>query len=274
MSDLPWYIELSQRPLQILIFLAPLVVLYAVGTWMYAFEPETGDVVAVSAYLYFNQFFSVFGVTSLYLPGIALVVVLFIWHLLVRDRWEVHAGVPILMWIESCLLAIPLLVLYQIIMRVVAPPALMDVTQISSTLANSPMWSWLSAPGTPASISDYPWQTRLVLSIGAGIYEELLFRMVAIALVHFVMVDLLRFSHRTGAMSAIVLSALAFTLYHGVLDDGETGVEWTSAIFFFLSGLYFAGLFVVRGFGIAVGVHAAYDIVVTVLASVFPHAAG
>jgi membrane protease YdiL (CAAX protease family) len=109
-----------------------------------------------------------------------------------------------------------------------------------------------------------------VLSIGAGIYEELLFRMVAIALVHFVLVDVFRFSHRFGAVSAILLSALAFTLYHGVIGDGETGVQWTSAVFFFISGLYFAGLFVVRGFGIAVGVHAAYDILVTVLAAMFP----
>jgi membrane protease YdiL (CAAX protease family) len=132
----------------------------------------------------------------------------------------------------------------------------------------------LSAPGTPANIGDFPWQTRLVLSIGAGIYEELLFRMVAIALVHFVVVDLLRFSHRAGAISAILISAFAFTSYHGVLDGGEAGVQWASAVFFFLSGLYFAGLFVVRGFGIAVGVHAAYDILVTVLAAIFPHVSG
>jgi hypothetical protein len=59
----------------------------------------------------------------------------------------------------------------------------------------------------------------------------------------------------------VVLAALAFAAYHPL--RGATGtIEWPVFASLFVAGLYFGGLYVVRGFGIAVAAHASYDIVV------------
>jgi hypothetical protein len=63
---------------------------------------------------------------------------------------------------------------------------------------------------------------------------------------------------------AMTASALAFAGAHHIGPLAEPCV-WFNFIFRWLAGLFFAGVFVLRGFGIAVGAHAAYDILVGVL---------
>ena len=60
---------------------------------------------------------------------------------------------------------------------------------------------------------------------------------------------------------AVTASALLFSLAHHAGTPGEA-FTWFAFIFRWLAGVYFAWVFVVRGFGIAVGTHAAYDILV------------
>jgi membrane protease YdiL (CAAX protease family) len=61
-----------------------------------------------------------------------------------------------------------------------------------------------------------------------------------------------------------VLTSLAFAAAHYV---GPLGDDWQlgSFVFRFLAGGFFAVLFLLRGFGIAAGSHAGYDILVGVL---------
>ena len=106
--------------------------------------------------------------------------------------------------------------------------------------------------------------TQVMLSLGAGIYEELLFRvilvtaLVAIARVGFGWKD-------AGARAfGVVLGALIFSAFHYV---GPYGDAWAlqSFTFRFVSGLLFSGLFVIRGFGVTAWTHALYDIFLSVL---------
>lgn len=253
---LPWYFTLSKQPLQILLFLLPLIALYAIGTWYYGTDPRTGAVITISAYERLVDFYAIFGVTGLYLPGITLIIVFLVWHFLKHDTWELHPGVPLVMWVESWILALPLLVTDQVLTRLGSSNGLIRIAVIT------PEFAGLALTGT---LADYPWQTRLVLGIGAGLYEELLFRMVGIALFHFILVDIVRLKNTLGLTFAIILSALAFTFYHD-LSPGPAGIlNLQLAFFYFICGLYFGALFVIRGFGIAVGTHAAYDILVIVI---------
>ncbi len=247
---LGWYLELSQRPLQILVFLLPLIALYEIGTWLYASGAAIGasgdEAITISAYKLLNDFFGAFGVGGLYLPGLAIITVLLVWHVLARDPWEVHLGVPVVMLVESFLLAIPLLVLDQLIHRLFAGGA-------------GPALALLAGP----AVESLPWQARLTLSIGAGIYEELVFRMIIIALVHMVLVDFGKMKSGPGAIIALLVSAVAFTFYHDVKIEGV--IQPDLVAFFLLSGLFFASVYVVRGFGAAVGAHAMYDVLVIVI---------
>ena len=62
---------------------------------------------------------------------------------------------------------------------------------------------------------------------------------------------------------AVVLTSLVFSAAHYVGPHGET-FEAFSFAFRFLAGAFFAMLFVYRGFGVAAGTHALYDVFVSV----------
>ncbi len=247
------YLILSQEPLQILAFLFPFILIYGFGTIRFGMQTANGEIVTVSAYKRFTEFFTMFGVGGLYLPGLALIAVLLVMHVIKGDKWRIEMGVPVIMLLEVCILAVPLLVMDQMLTHLTLGS--IDVSTYFSHAALSE---------TTGSVATFPWQTRLVLSIGAGLFEELLFRMVVMIAIHFTIVDVLRFKKQTGTMIAIIVSSLLFTFYHD-LGPGGDGFQLHLAVFYFIAGLYFAGIYLVRGFGIAAGTHAIYDILVIVL---------
>ncbi len=60
---------------------------------------------------------------------------------------------------------------------------------------------------------------------------------------------------------AVTASSLLFSLAHHAGAPGEA-FTWFAFIFRWLAGVFFAWVFVVRGFGVAVGTHTAYDMLV------------
>jgi hypothetical protein len=103
---------------------------------------------------------------------------------------------------------------------------------------------------------------QVVTYVGAGIYEEVLFRLglfsVACFLLRAVSVPTL-----PAVLLAGVGAAVTFAAAHHVGPNGE---EMVPAKFMFrtVAGMYFTALYVLRGFGIAVGAHAGYDVLVGV----------
>lgn len=98
----------------------------------------------------------------------------------------------------------------------------------------------------------------LVLSLGAGIYEELVFRVMLVGgLVAVFRASRLR-PRRAGVFAAL-LAALVFSGFHYI---GPYGDPWALPSFLFraLAGLAFSVLFLVRGFGITSWTHALYDV--------------
>lgn len=245
------YASLSSRPLHILAFLAPLLVYYEIGSVLYLTDPASGVVETIRAQSILSGFFEAFDLVGLFLPGIALVTVLVIWHLLLKDPWRLKAPVLGGMAVESVAWTLPLVVLSVLLQRNLTP-----------AVGIAPLIP-AAGPST-GELMDLSWQARLTISIGAGLYEELLFRMIAIAAVHFVLVDLARLSEPMGRAGAVIVSALAFALYHD-LTNAAGGMDIPRFIFFFLAGLYFGAVFAFRGFGIVVAVHALYDTLVLVL---------
>lgn len=237
------YFDRSRQPLEILALVAPLVVLYEVGL-LYSLRGTQGTLTNAAHEGLFRFFYS-FGIdaTRLSLPTLALpaavvVIVLLVWQILSRRPWTVHLPTVGGMALEGVMCAFPLLVVAQIISRV-------------------------GIPATPDALGALDVFGKVTMSIGAGIYEELVFRMILLALLHAVLVDLFRIEAKWGTTIAVVGSAVLFALYHPLRDS--TGVVlWQRAAFFAIAGLYFGVVYIVRGFGIAVGAHSAYDIAVVV----------
>jgi hypothetical protein len=86
-----------------------------------------------------------------------------------------------------------------------------------------------------------------------------------ITAIHALLADVFRVNKGTAAVIACAVSAVSFALYHDVSISGVRGTaDMRVLVFLTGAGLYFGVLFLIRGFGIVVAVHALYDIVVLV----------
>lgn len=106
--------------------------------------------------------------------------------------------------------------------------------------------------------------TQVMLSLGAGIYEELLFRVILVTgLVAIARVGL-GWKEAGARAFGVILGALIFSGFHYI---GPYGDVWAlqSFTFRFVSGLLFSGLFVFRGFGVTAWTHALYDVFLSVM---------
>jgi membrane protease YdiL (CAAX protease family) len=102
---------------------------------------------------------------------------------------------------------------------------------------------------------------QIISFVGAGIYEEMLFRLFLFSTLAW----LFRYGEvPSPGLLAGLISSLLFAAAHNVGPHGETFVAY---VFFFrtLAGFYFTLIYRYRGFGIGVGAHAGYDVLVGVL---------
>lgn len=116
----------------------------------------------------------------------------------------------------------------------------------------------LLAAGAPVDLAQMPWSTRLMLSLGAGLYEELFFRVFLVSGLAALGVGVFGWSRRTSVVVAVVTGAFIFSAFHYIPPFGDP-LEIQSFTFRFLSGLAFSALYVLRGFGITAWTHALYD---------------
>ena len=188
----------------------------------------------VIAFDFLRRFFQLFGQVGMWAPGLAVIVILLATHVAAGDKWVVHWNRVGWMYVESVALSVPLLLLNWAV----------------------PL---LSASGTLPPLLD-----RLALSIGAGVYEELVFRLILISVVVMIGVDLLRGDRAPVAVTAVILSSLAFAAHHH-RPIGAEPFELVRFLFRTMAGVYLAAIFWFRGYGPAAGCHAAYNVALVLL---------
>lgn len=222
-----------------LVFLLPLVVFYEVALY---FTISNIQIKAHDHLLRFFDYFNMPPTQGLGIGGLIIVTILLLWHLFIANRWWVEVRVIAFMAFESVLFAIPLLIFGGFL-------------------------GGLAATTNGSSIGQLDFFDKLAVSIGAGLYEELLFRMIIIGFVHTVACNIFKQKDHIGLIAGIIVSAVLFALYHDLPDAGSLSA--ISLFFFFSAGVYLGILFVSRGFGIAAATHATYDVVATtILASI------
>jgi membrane protease YdiL (CAAX protease family) len=103
---------------------------------------------------------------------------------------------------------------------------------------------------------------QLVTYLGAGIYEEALFRLALFSSLAAIL-RALELPQVMAVAVAAVASAVFFSTAHHLGPYGQT---YSNYLFLFrlAAGLYFALLYQFRGFGIAVGAHACYNLMVSI----------
>jgi membrane protease YdiL (CAAX protease family) len=103
---------------------------------------------------------------------------------------------------------------------------------------------------------------QLALSLGAGLYEELIFRVLLIwVLFTPTRIFLPKFM---GYSAAAVIAALTFSAVH-FIGPMPTAASLSAFLFLFFFGLALNAIYLARGFAIAAWTHALYDIMVVMM---------
>jgi hypothetical protein len=110
-----------------------------------------------------------------------------------------------------------------------------------------------------AAVANLGTGDRLMLSLGAGLYEELLFRVLVVGTLAWVGRRLLGWRPLVAGLTAALIGAVVFSMFHYV---GQFGDEFRvySFVFRTIAGLAFSALFLLRGFGVTAWTHALYDV--------------
>jgi hypothetical protein len=228
------YLKRSEMPLASLVFLLPFIILYELGTRHYAVDPAHHTEQRIIAFNLMHQFFNLFGATGRYMPPLAVVGLLLSLHIARNDAWKVRPATLLGMALEGPAWAMPLLAF--------------------GTLAARYVYHYL-----PLMTGQGDWRTLTVLSMGAGIYEEMVFRLVGLIVLHMLLIDILRMPKKWGYLSMVLITSLVFAQYH---YWGGEPFSWRSFVFRTAAGVYFALLFLYRGFGVTAFTHSCYDILI------------
>jgi hypothetical protein len=108
-----------------------------------------------------------------------------------------------------------------------------------------------------------PW-THLMVSLGAGIYEELLFRVLLVGAIAAAARALLGWRPVPAGVAATLLGAAIFSAFHYIGPYGDR-LQLYSFVFRMVAGVFFSALYLARGFGITAWTHALYDVLLLVM---------
>ena len=237
------------RPLMSLVFVLPMLLLYEAGTILLGPEAARNG-----ADVWLRHWLDLLGFSQhLLLPALVCGVLL-AWHHTQRQAWQFTWSTYYGMLLESLLFGSLLLLVAEVQGRM-----LMHIDSSAVSCA--------AQTATPVP-------RGLVVYLGAGIYEELLFRLMLLPTLATAL-QMAGMRWRGSWIAAVLISSVLFAAVHYrveltvlgyplVLAHGDA-FEWFSFVFRFLAGLAFALLFVYRGFGIAAGSHALYDVLAVVL---------
>ncbi len=245
------YLESSSSPLTSLLFTLPLFVVYHGGLWW--LNTFVGLRWANAIDIAIADGLGRLGMAGPLLSFLAVLMVFLILHAISGKPWVMpRFATWVLMIVESLILALPVFLLSRVVMR------------LADTLI-------LSA--VDGMVEDgLSWQANLILSCGAGVYEEFFFRVLVMGILVLFLDKVLRIHGAAKYIFAALLQALLFAASHHLPGGPEAIYSLADfrevvPVFGFrtAAGIYFAYLYLERGFGIAAGAHAGYDLMVVML---------
>jgi membrane protease YdiL (CAAX protease family) len=262
-----------------MLFLLPFIIFYEVGTFCINTDILNQSQIRVVAFVWLQNLLESLGFGdkfALVAPPLAVVVILIALQITSAKKWRFWIGDILPMTAECILLAVPLIVLTLFLSSSAGPEgniSWFDDSAIRAQAGSLPSCS--SVPGSSlsslsAEAGDVgPGQSLLaniVTGIGAGIYEELVFRLILICLLMLLFQDVLRLTHKKSIILSVLISAALFSAHHHIdLLSGQPNATDPFNLIKFafrtIAGIYFAVLFAIRGFGITAGTHAFYNII-------------
>jgi hypothetical protein len=115
------------------------------------------------------------------------------------------------------------------------------------------------APAAKTRSAPRPTMREFILYCGAGVYEELVFRVILLGLLSLVFNKLFHMESAYAAVWSVVAGAIIFSGFHHIGGEPFFVGIFLQRVF---AGLYFAAIYYNRSFGLAAASHAMYDILI------------
>tara|TARA_B100001093_G_scaffold457747_1_gene469668 strand:- start:12987 stop:13586 length:600 start_codon:yes stop_codon:yes gene_type:complete len=100
---------------------------------------------------------------------------------------------------------------------------------------------------------------NFILSIGAGLYEELIFRFFLLFILTKSFSFVFKTKELTSLILSIIVSSMLFSAFHYLGAESFTPLSFSLR---FVAGIYLSLIYINRGFGIVALTHAFYDLFV------------
>jgi len=273
------YLERTSRPIYAILFLLPFIFFYEIGTFRINTDVLNNSQIRVVAFVWLQNLLESVGFGGKFAwvaPPLAVVIILTAMQITSGKQWRFWFGDILPMALECILLAVPLIVLTLSLTSSSAAES--NINQYENSAITIPT---ASVPGhssatynhllsavvrTHVNNSNHPVLANIVTGIGAGIYEELVFRLILICILMLLLQDALRLNHMNSIVLSILISAALFSAHHHIdfMSGRPNAIDpfnWTKFAFRTIAGIYFAVIFAFRGFGITAGTHAFYNII-------------
>jgi membrane protease YdiL (CAAX protease family) len=228
------YLQLSRSPYYSLVFAFPLLVAYE----GFALFLNHSDLYGIrnSADVFLKLVLVYLGIHGFFSLGAATLVALFLLRVVggQQPRFaSIRVGVLFWMLAES--------LVYSLVFGAI-------VSTVTSLLLAQPF---------PLSQS-----AQILVSLGAGIYEEFVFRVLLLAALVFFLQRLLHLQPRVAYGLAAVFGAALFSAFHYIGPFGDA-LQLPSFVYRFVAGLVLTALYWARGYGITAYTHSLYDLWIT-----------
>jgi Type II CAAX prenyl endopeptidase Rce1-like len=238
------YFDMSRAPRYSVIFALPLLLAYEALAAALA-GPRSSSQIRNGADVLLKEAFIAVAGRNGPLIFIAAVVGIGIWFV-ARDMKRTGQGVRPLVFGGMLAESIALAAIFGIVIGTLTVKLLGSLHVMALT-------GFMASP-----ITRLNWSTRLMLSLGAGLYEELLFRVLLVSALAAGARVVFGLSTRGAGVFAAVVGALIFSAFHYIGPYGDP-FRLTSFTFRAISGLAFSALYLLRGFGITAWTHSLYD---------------
>jgi hypothetical protein len=226
----PTYFQLSRSPHYSLVFAIPLLVAYE----GFALFLNHSDLYGIrnSADVFLKLFLAYMGIHGFFGFGVAMIVALILFRVVggAPRFGSIRFGVLVWMLAES--------LVYSLVFGAI-------VGAVTRMLLGQ------SFPLSRAA--------QVLVSLGAGIYEEFVFRVLLLAALVFVLHRLLRLQQRVAYGVAAILGAVLFSAFHYIGPFADP-LQLPSFVFRLIAGLILTGLYFARGYGITAYTHSFYDL--------------
>ena len=234
------YVRVSRSLSASLLCSLPLIVVYEIGVLLARQDVNAAAIWVKTpiSWLRRQPIEILGGDVTLALNALIIVAVLIaVWRL--GRLGALHAGTFLGMLVESCIYALA-----------IGPLALLPLTGRLEFTGFAPH-------------ADGFW-AKVILSCGAGFYEELVFRFVLLGTIFLLARKLGELKSVTSGIVALALSGAAFSAAH-FLAPGENP-ELGAFVYRLSAGIVLGLIFLTRGFGIAAWTHVLYDVYALCLA--------